>query len=171
MSNNTADREVILSISHVDISFDVGGKKKFVAVKDANFDIYKGETFALVGESGSGKTTLGRAIMRINPCSNGEILFEGKRISGKISREEDRNVVRNIQMIFQDPRRRSTSAPPSSTASPRVCTTSTFIRTRKSVSPRSIRRSRTSACCPSTSPVIRTSSPADSVSASALPAR
>ena len=41
--------------------------------------------------------------MRINPCSNGEILFEGKRISGKISREEDRNVVRNIQMIFQDP--------------------------------------------------------------------
>jgi len=103
MLNNNAEREVILSISHVDISFDVGGKKKFVAVKDANFDIYKGETFALVGESGSGKTTLGRAIMRINPCSNGEILFEGKRISGKISREEDRNVVRNIQMIFQDP--------------------------------------------------------------------
>lgn len=27
MSNNNADREVILSISHVDISFDVGGKK------------------------------------------------------------------------------------------------------------------------------------------------
>ena len=50
MSNNNADREVILSISHVDISFDVGGKKKFVAVKDANFDIYKGETFALVGK-------------------------------------------------------------------------------------------------------------------------
>ena len=81
MSNNNADREVILSISHVDISFDVGGKKKFVAVKDANFDIYKGETFALVGESGSGKTTLGRAIMRINPCSNGEILFEGQDIT------------------------------------------------------------------------------------------
>ena len=101
MSNE--NREVILSIRHVDISFDNGHKKKFVAVKDANFDIYKGETFALVGESGSGKTTLGRAILRINPCSAGEILFEGKRISGKISREEDRNVVRNIQMIFQDP--------------------------------------------------------------------
>ncbi len=89
---------VILSVKHVDITFD-----KFKAVKDANFDIYKGETFALVGESGSGKTTIGRAIMRINPCSAGEILFEGKRISGKISKEEDRNVVRNIQMIFQDP--------------------------------------------------------------------
>ena len=103
MSNEYTDREVILSIKHVDISFDVGHKKKFVAVKDANFDIYKGETFALVGESGSGKTTLGRAILRINPCSAGEIWFEGKRISGKISREEDREVVRNIQMIFQDP--------------------------------------------------------------------
>ena len=101
MSNE--DREVILSIKHVDVTFETGHKKKLVAVKDANFDIYKGETFALVGESGSGKTTLGRAIMRINPCSAGEILFEGKRISGKISREEDRNVVRNIQMIFQDP--------------------------------------------------------------------
>ena len=103
MSNETEGREVILSIKHVDISFDTGHKKKFVAVKDANFDIYKGETFALVGESGSGKTTLGRAIMRINPCSAGEIQFEGKRISGNISREEDRNVVRSIQMIFQDP--------------------------------------------------------------------
>ena len=101
MSNK--DREVILSIKHVDISFDTGHKKKFVAVKDANFDIYKGETFALVGESGSGKTTLGRAILRINPCSAGEIIFEGKRISGKISKAEDRNVIRNIQMIFQDP--------------------------------------------------------------------
>ena len=100
---STEDREVILSIKHVDVTFETGHKKKLRAVKDANFDIYKGETFALVGESGSGKTTLGRAIMRINPCSAGEILFEGKRISGKISREEDRNVVRNIQMIFQDP--------------------------------------------------------------------
>ena len=103
MSAENNAREVILSIKHVDITFDTGHKKKLVAVKDANFDIYKGETFALVGESGSGKTTLGRAIMRINPCSAGEILFEGKRISGKISREEDRNVIRNIQMIFQDP--------------------------------------------------------------------
>ena len=101
MSNE--DREVILSVRNVDVTFQTGHKKKVEAVKNANFDIYKGETFALVGESGSGKTTLGRAIMRINPCTAGEILFEGKRISGKISRAEDRNVVRNIQMIFQDP--------------------------------------------------------------------
>ncbi len=100
MSNN--DKEVLLSLKDVQVTFN-NGHKKFVAVKDVSFDIYKGETFALVGESGSGKTTIGRAIMRINELSNGEILFDGKRISGKISKEEDRNVVRNIQMIFQDP--------------------------------------------------------------------
>ena len=100
MSN---DKEVLLSVKHVDVAFDIGDKKPFRAVKDANFDIYRGETFALVGESGSGKTTLGRAILRINELSKGEILFKGKRISGKISKEEDVNVIRSIQMIFQDP--------------------------------------------------------------------
>lgn len=100
---NNLDREVLLSVKDVDITFHIGGKKILKAVQGANFDIYKGETFALVGESGSGKTTIGRAIMRINPLSAGEIDFEGKRISGKLTREEDRNVIRNIQMIFQDP--------------------------------------------------------------------
>ena len=102
MSEQT-DREVLLSLKHVDVSFDNGGKKKFKAVQDVSFDIYRGETFALVGESGSGKTTIGRAIMRINELSAGEITFEGKRISGKLSKQEDMNVIRNIQMIFQDP--------------------------------------------------------------------
>ncbi len=96
------NKEVLLSVKNIDISFPKG-RGKFKAVKNASFDIYKGETFSLVGESGSGKTTIGRAILRINDLENGEILFKGKRISGKISSEEDREVIRNIQMIFQDP--------------------------------------------------------------------
>jgi oligopeptide transport system ATP-binding protein len=56
-----------------------------------------------VGESGSGKTTIGRAIMRINPCSAGAIYYNGEKISGKLSRKADREVIRKIQMIFQDP--------------------------------------------------------------------
>ena len=94
----TDGKTPIIQLKNVDINFG-----SFKAVKNATFDIYKGETFSLVGESGSGKTTIGRAIIRINGVSNGEILFEGKRISGKISRKDDREVVRNIQMIFQDP--------------------------------------------------------------------
>ena len=81
------------------------GRKKFIAVNDVNFTIYRGETFALVGESGSGKTAIGRAIVRINPISQGEILFKGRRISGKISKALDEEVIRSCQMIFQDPRR------------------------------------------------------------------
>ncbi len=96
------DKKVLLSIRNLDVVF--GNKKNsFKAVDNVSFDIYKGETVSLVGESGSGKTTIGRAIVRINPCSNGEILYDGKRISGKLSKKEDREVVKKIQMIFQDP--------------------------------------------------------------------
>jgi len=96
------EREKLIEIKDLQITFG-SGRKKFVAVDHVNFDIYKGETFALVGESGSGKTTIGRAITRINPVSAGEILFKGRRINGKISRELDREVIKKCQMIFQDP--------------------------------------------------------------------
>ena len=97
-----SEREKLIELKDVQITFG-SGRKKFVAVDDVNFDIYKGETFSLVGESGSGKTTIGRAITRINPVSSGEILFKGQRISGKISKEMDKEVIRKCQMIFQDP--------------------------------------------------------------------
>lgn len=95
-------REILLSLRNVDITFGKGDKA-VRAVKNASFDIYKGETFSLVGESGSGKTTIGRAVIRVNPCADGEILYKGVRISGKIPHSLDREVIRNIQMVFQDP--------------------------------------------------------------------
>ena len=95
-------KEVLVSLKNVDITFGKGDKA-FKAVKNASFDIYKGETFSLIGESGSGKTTIGRAVIRVNPCSAGEILYKGVRISGKIPHSLDREVIRNVQMVFQDP--------------------------------------------------------------------
>ncbi len=95
-------REVLLSLKNVDITFGKGDNA-VRAVKNANFDIYKGETFSLVGESGSGKTTIGRAVIRVNPCAAGHIEYKGVKISGKLPRSLDREVIRNIQMIFQDP--------------------------------------------------------------------
>ena len=95
-------REILLSVKNVDITFGKGDNA-VKAVKNASFDIYKGETFSLVGESGSGKTTIGRAVIRVNPCAAGEIQYKGVRISGKTSRGLDREVIRNIQMVFQDP--------------------------------------------------------------------
>ena len=96
------NRETLIEVKNMQVTFGTG-RKKFVAVDDVNFEIYKGETFSLVGESGSGKTTIGRAIVRINPITSGEVLFKGDRISGKISREMDTKVIRSMQMIFQDP--------------------------------------------------------------------
>ncbi len=95
-------REILLSLKNVDITFGKGDNA-VRAVKNASFDIYKGETFSLVGESGSGKTTIGRAVIRVNPCAAGEIQYKGVKISGKLSRTLDREVIRNIQMVFQDP--------------------------------------------------------------------
>ena len=87
-----------------DLTVQFGSRRHpFTAVDKVSFDIYRGETFGLVGESGSGKTTIGRSIIRIHPTAGGDILFDGKKINGRISREVDREVTQRIQMIFQDP--------------------------------------------------------------------
>ncbi|MDO5026556.1 MAG: ATP-binding cassette domain-containing protein [Tissierellia bacterium] len=96
------NKEVLLDVKHLEITFFNQGKK-FRAVKDVNFQIFKGETFALVGESGSGKTTIGRAIIGLNETSDGEIIYKGKKINGKLEKAERRQLVREMQMIFQDP--------------------------------------------------------------------
>ena len=94
--------EKLIEVKDLEISFGEGSKK-FVAVKNANFFINKGETFSLVGESGSGKTTIGRAIIGLNDTSAGDILYDGKKINGKQSRKDENELIRKIQMIFQDP--------------------------------------------------------------------
>ena len=94
--------EKLVEVKDVEISFGEGSKK-FVAVHNANFFINKGETFSLVGESGSGKTTIGRAIIGLNDTSNGEIIFDGKKMNGHLSHSENNVLIRRIEMIFQDP--------------------------------------------------------------------
>ena len=94
--------EKLLEIRHLSVRFG-RRRKPFTAVDDVSFDIYRGETFGLVGESGSGKTTIGRAIIRVCQASEGEILYRGERISGKIPKSLDRALTRKMQMIFQDP--------------------------------------------------------------------
>lgn len=94
--------EKLVEVKDLEISFGEG-KKKFVAVKNANFFIKKGETFSLVGESGSGKTTIGRAIIGLNDTSSGDILYDGQVINRRKSKSESNELIRKIQMIFQDP--------------------------------------------------------------------
>lgn len=102
MSETNGEREVLLDVKHLEITF-TNNKKRFRAVKDCNFQIYRGETFSLVGESGSGKTTIGRAIIGLNETSDGDIIYKGQKINGKLSKQDRHRLVREIQMIYQDP--------------------------------------------------------------------
>ncbi len=97
------EKEKLLEVKNLSMEFALKKKKKLMAINNVSFDIYKGENFGLVGESGCGKTTLGRSIIRLYDPTAGDILFQGKKISGKLSKDEKRYVTDNIAMIFQDP--------------------------------------------------------------------
>ena len=81
----------------------VATEKKFVkAVDHISFQIKKGEILALVGESGCGKTTTGRALLRLEDATGGEIIYKGKPVQ-KFSGKELRDYRKKAQIIFQDP--------------------------------------------------------------------
>ena len=96
------EREILLKVRDLEVAFG-SGRNKFKAVRGVSFDVYKGETFGIVGESGSGKTTIGRSIIRVYPASGGSIKFHDKELTGRISKQLDREITNKIQMIFQDP--------------------------------------------------------------------
>lgn len=102
MAQNDEKRKKILEIKDLCMEFQ-DGKQTVKAVNHVSFDVYKGENFGLVGESGCGKTTLGRTLIRLYDPTSGEILFNGKNISGKLNRADRDYVTRNLAMIFQDP--------------------------------------------------------------------
>lgn len=72
------------------------------AVDDVSFDVYPGETLGLVGESGCGKTTLGRSILRLQEPSGGQVIFDGKDITG-MEATALRRIRKEMQIVFQDP--------------------------------------------------------------------
>jgi len=72
------------------------------AVDGVDFSIYPGETISLVGESGCGKSTTGRAIVKLDPPTDGKIVFEGKDLA-TVGSAELRKIRTKMQIIFQDP--------------------------------------------------------------------
>ena len=101
-----AENEYILEVKYLCQHFSSGhGKNKMVvkAVDDVSFAVRRAETFGLVGESGCGKTTTGRTIIRLYDPTGGEVLFDGRNISGKMTKDLRSYLTSNISMIFQDP--------------------------------------------------------------------
>ncbi len=72
------------------------------AVDDVSFILEHGETIGVVGESGCGKSTLGRIICRLLDATDGEVILEGKDITGAKGKEL-KEIHRKIQIVFQDP--------------------------------------------------------------------
>ncbi|MEM7196972.1 MAG: dipeptide ABC transporter ATP-binding protein [Pseudomonadota bacterium] len=73
----------------------------FVAVDHVNFTMHRGRTVGIIGASGSGKTSLAHALLRLC-ASDGQIIFDGQDLN-RLTRRELRLILREIQMIFQDP--------------------------------------------------------------------
>ena len=96
----------ILELKDLKVYFYVNGgflkkKDEVKAVDGISLKIYPGETFGLVGESGCGKSTTGRAIVKINQPTSGQILVDGQDIT-KIHGDELKQFRQDVQMIFQD---------------------------------------------------------------------
>lgn len=97
----------LVEVDDLSVRFDVTGGifnrtvARLHAVEGVSFQIRAGETLALVGESGSGKSTIGKALLDLVPW-DGSVRVDGKQTRG-LSRHAMRPVLRDIQMVFQDP--------------------------------------------------------------------
>ena len=74
------ESDVLLRVNHLKQYFRSGDYIN-KAVDDVSFYIKKGEVFGLVGESGCGKTTTGRTIINLYDPTEGDVYFQGLRIS------------------------------------------------------------------------------------------
>ena len=101
-----AGENPILSMSHVDMDFALGGSilhpVRLRAVSDVSFRLFPGQALALVGESGSGKSTCARILSRLHEQTNGTITYRGEDVDG-FSKAGLAAYRRDVQMIFQDP--------------------------------------------------------------------
>ena len=69
------------------------------ALHEVDFEVRDGEVMALVGDNGAGKSTLIKCVAGINSIDDGEILFEGKRVS--IHGPKDAAKL-GIEVVYQD---------------------------------------------------------------------
>jgi len=82
--------------------FDFSPRRTLKAVDGISLDLAPGEVLGLVGESGCGKSSLGRALMRLQEPTQGELLVLGTDFLS-LKGQSLRKFRKNIQMVFQDP--------------------------------------------------------------------
>jgi len=97
------EKTPVLKLENVTIEYPKRGRiPAFVAVKNFNLEIFRGEIVGLVGESGSGKTTVGRASIGLLPIKEGKLELVGKDIS-HATQKDLFSIRRHTGIVFQDP--------------------------------------------------------------------
>ncbi|HKP56124.1 MAG TPA: oligopeptide/dipeptide ABC transporter ATP-binding protein [Polyangiales bacterium] len=109
MSDASGANDEVLRVENLAVHFPIsqgfgfGKQKRSVkAVDGVSFSLNRGETLGLVGESGCGKSTTGLAALRLLPLTRGQVMFEGRDITGWDKRQL-RPLRRRMQMVYQDP--------------------------------------------------------------------
>lgn len=80
----------------------LGRRRTLRAVQGVNLTLNEGECLSIVGESGCGKSTTALTVMGLQEPTSGEILFQGKPLTGR-NAPGRREHARIAQMVFQDP--------------------------------------------------------------------
>jgi glycine betaine/proline transport system ATP-binding protein len=89
LDSNRSKKEILAETGHV------------VAVKDASFDVRKGETFVVMGLSGSGKSTLVRCISRLIEPTKGKVLMQGEDVVAMDEKQLRELRRHKMSMVFQ----------------------------------------------------------------------
>jgi branched-chain amino acid transport system permease protein len=89
---------------HDDLILDVKAIRKqfggLVAVNDITFQIKAGQIVGLIGPNGAGKSTTFNLITGVLPLTSGEVLYRGKTISGRGSRDiSSQGMARTFQHV------------------------------------------------------------------------
>ncbi|MDL2403320.1 ABC transporter ATP-binding protein [Rhizobium mayense] len=97
------EKATAIALSDVSRLYAIGYQKTVKANEKISFDAARAEIVALVGESGCGKSTLARIVTGLDKATSGEIRLAGENIAELQARERPREMLRQIQMIFQNP--------------------------------------------------------------------
>ena len=91
----------LLVATDVRKAFRVAGGR-VVALDGVTLELPVGQTVGLLGESGSGKSTLARVIAGLEPLDTGRLAWRGRTLERSVQKRA-RGVLRQLQMVFQDP--------------------------------------------------------------------
>ena len=99
---NRAGEPPLLRVRNICKSFGKNGNRIDV-LKEASFDLYRGESVGILGRSGCGKSTLARCVAGLESVDGGSVVCCGRDITD-LRGKRRRWVCGKMQMVFQDAR-------------------------------------------------------------------